>query len=212
MSALNFLLQRDILAVATDTLALSAETHLPSHFQSKMFPVLHLDGVICGTGIGQFVTQWYVLAATQMLTLSIPHLDQFTPTGLRSIASSNPLPTGSTSTIYHFGYDEDQGRFRGFAYRSEHDFASEELAYGFGIKPVVDFEPTGVIPDDFIRLISLQRDHDLALPLAQRIGVGGDVHILLLHPGHIEMAKYHRFPDFRGLYTDMCTRLPSVDG
>jgi len=207
MSALNFYLQQDLLAVATDTLALAGDTHLPSHFQAKMFPVLHLNGVICGTGISQLIVQWYVTAATAMLARSIPHLDQFTPDGLRRLAAATLPPLGSTSTIYHFGYDDDQARFRGFAYRSERNFESEELGYGFGMKPPVEFAPSSNILEDFISLVSVQRESDLARPLQERLGIGGEVHVLLLQPGHIAMTRCHRFADFEALYDDMCTRL-----
>lgn len=208
MSSLNFLLQSDLVMVCTDTLALSADSHLPSHFQSKAFPVLHLDGVLCGTGIGQFVVSWYSIVLTSMLSRSIPQLDEYAPSSLRQLAQESMLPDSSSTTIYHFGYDPDALRYRGYAYRSEQEFNSEELPFGFGIKPQTQFEPSDNPLEDFIRLVAIQREEDSSRPISERIGIGGDIHVLFLEPGAITMRKVHRFDDYNSLYDDMCTRLP----
>ena len=120
MSSLNFLVQKDFAAIATDTLALDSNSHLPSHFQSKAFPALHLDGLICGTGISQFIIKWYTKVATAMLAQSIPHLDEFTPSGLCELEKENPIPPGITTTIYHFGFDQDTKSYRAYAYRQQY--------------------------------------------------------------------------------------------
>ena len=208
MSALNFILQSDALFIATDTLAISGEDGSPRNFQSKIYPLLHLDGVLCGTGIGQFITRWYVALQSGILARNIPHLDQYVPNGLRSLHQELPLPEGKTTTIYHFGWDHAEGRFRGFAYRSEHDFRSEELQYGFGVKPQVAFTPTGTLPDDFVQLITLQRQIDNARPPRERIGIGGEIHFLAMAPGEISLTRCHSFEDLDLLYDQMCRRLP----
>lgn len=209
MSSLNFLVQKDFALISTDTLALQPNTHLPSHFQSKAFPVLHLNGLICGTGINLLAIQWYSKVATSMLARSFPHLDEFTPSSLRDIASEIKLPTNSTSTIYHFGYDEFAESYRVYAYRSEHDFQSEELELGFGIKPQIEFTQTEDLIKDFIDLITLQRECDLAKPLENRIGIGGDIHVYSMIPGRINIQLIHRFDDYDDLYSNMCSRLPN---
>jgi hypothetical protein len=207
MSALNFVLQKDLAIVSTDTLALNSESHLPSNFQSKAYPVLHLDGVVCGTGISQFVARWYTVVVTSMLAKSVPHLDEFSPQALRNLAEEMALPDISTTTIYHFGYDQETDRYRGYAYRSSNNFDSEELAYGFGMKPQVEFNPSGNIIEDFIALISIQRDQELARPVLERIGIGGDIHILMLEPDAITIRRVHRFEDHNFLYEEMCSNL-----
>ena len=85
MSSLNFIIQKEFAAIATDTLALDSSSHLPSHFQTKAFPAPHLDGIICGTGISHFILNWYSKAVTAMLAKSIPHLDEYAPSSLRAL-------------------------------------------------------------------------------------------------------------------------------
>lgn len=209
MSSLNFLVQEEFALVSTDTLAVNPDTRLPSHFQSKAFPVLHLNGLICGTGINQLIIQWYSIVATSMLARSISHLDEYAPSSLRELASELKLPKEITSTIYHFGYDDYEKRFRVYAYRSVHDFQSEELCLGFGVKPQVEFTQSENPIKDFIDLITLQREDDLSKPVKERIGIGGDIHVYALVPGSINIKIIHRFDDYEDLYSEMCSYLLS---
>jgi hypothetical protein len=209
MSALNFSLQEDMVIIATDTLALSAETNRPSHFQTKFYPVPHLEGIICGTGISQFIAKWALQVQTSMLVKDIPHLDEFTTEQLRKLWKEFHHRGEFTNTIYHFGYDVSLGKFRGYAYRSEKNFASEELVYGLGTKPPVpDFVPTGNPVDDFKNLISIQRKEDLSRPQENRIGIGGDIQMVLLEPSRITIVRTYRYEDFEELYKQMCQELP----
>jgi hypothetical protein len=210
MSALNFVLQEDMVMVATDTLALSGDTNRPSHFQTKFYPIPHLDGIICGTGVSQFIAQWALQVQTSMLVKNIPHLNEFTTEQLRKLWTELRLNDVFTSTIYHFGYDADLEKFRGYVYRSEKNFISEELSYGFGTKPPVpNFKPTGNPVDDFKEVISIQREEDLSHPQENRIGIGGDIQLALLKPSQITIVHTHRFEDFEELYKQMCQELPA---
>ena len=210
MSALNFILQEDAVMVATDTLSLSGETYKPHHFQTKFFIVPHLLGVICGTGTGEFIAKWAITVQTSMLAKSIPHLDEFTTEGLRILYKELNIPENLTSTVYQFGYDYDSGKFRGFAYRSVNNFISEELGYGFGTKPPVpNFVPTDNPIEDFKKVIAIQREEDLARPQKKRIGIGGEIHILLLEPSRYTIVQVHRFDDYDTLYEQMCDELPA---
>ena len=119
------------------------------------------------------------------------------------------MPAETTTTIYHFGYDDQLFTFRGYAYRSVNDFESEELPIGIGIKPPIKYSLTENIQDDLINIIRIQRDQDLSSPILERIGIGGDIHIFFLEPGSISIQRVFRFEDYESLYSDMCTRLPS---
>jgi len=85
MTALNFVYQNDVVSIAMDTLSLSPDTHKPRNFLTKFYPVPHLVGVICGTGVGKFIAEWAARVQTNMLVKSIPHLNEFTQQELRNL-------------------------------------------------------------------------------------------------------------------------------
>jgi hypothetical protein len=209
MSALNFNLTEEIVSIATDTLALSGESHKPHHFQSKFFIVPHLSGVICGTGVGEFIANWAHEIQVSMLVKSISHLDEFAPERLRILFHEMDLPHEVTSSVIHIGYDYEMGKFRGFAYQSINNFDSSELKYGFYIRPnVQNFQQTDDLFDDFKRIIAIQREEDIAKPIDQRIGIGGEVLILTMGPERFILDRSYKFEDYDKLYEQMCDELP----
>ena len=210
MTALVYYFEPNAVFVAMDTLALS-EDHKPAIFTSKIFPVLHLNGIICGTGLGPFVVDWFKRVNSGMLALDIPHLDEFTPGQLRAARKDYVIDDENTVTIYHFGFSESEQKFRGFAYRSKSDFNSEELPYNsVAIKPFVELDlserPLN-LPEDFIDIVSRQRDADNALPINKRLGVGGEIHFIYMTPGNICINRAYRFSDHSDLYNQMCSKL-----
>lgn len=197
MTALNWSLENDALYVTSDTLVLTTEGE-PRSYMSKLYPVPHLYGVITGTGIGQFIMDWFTMVQNRMLVQCVHHLDRFTSEALRERASEYPLQEAST-TIYHFGVSSTEDRFCGFAYRSANDFRSERLDYGVGIKPEIDPGPMDEIqfPDWFVGIMERQREQDLQQPPEQRVGVGGEVHALqVLDDGVMSLFPCHRFDDY----------------
>jgi hypothetical protein len=60
--------------------------------------------------------------------LTGPHLEiaAYQGSPLRVIAGRYEDLRSSTTTIYHFGHDAGEGRFRGFALRSKTGYAVEE--------------------------------------------------------------------------------------
>jgi hypothetical protein len=213
MTALNFYLQPDSLLLAMDTLSLRSD-HNPHKFLSKIFPILHLNGVMCGTGFAPLIEQWLREINVGILARDMIHLDEFTPQALQGLwmAQSAEIEKG-TVTIYHFGYCEAEKVFKGYAYRSERDFQSETLLYGLGIKPGVDMTNLGEdLPSPqayFAEIIKRQRANDLAQPINDRIGIGGDVHFVSMTADGIWMSRCHRFEDYDTLYFEMCKELPA---
>src|SRR5438128_1424650 len=57
MSLLNFLLDKQVIYVVCDTLASYSEDLEPRSFTTKVYILPHLEGLICGTGVGQFVAE-----------------------------------------------------------------------------------------------------------------------------------------------------------
>jgi len=188
---------------------MDAGTGKPSFYTTKIFPLLHLNGVMCGTGLGPFVHDWFVYVNTAIIAHDMEHLNQFVMEPLRKLAERHHVSEVSSVTIYHFGYSENQQCFKGYAYRSTNNFLSEELIYGFGVKPQVNYEiPSPInLPDDFIKLAIQQRLEDEKLPIGKRVGIGGEIHILYMTPNKMILTRCHRFDDYLAMYGEMCKNL-----
>jgi hypothetical protein len=212
MTALNFLLEPDRVCIATDTLALSLGGR--SHkFATKIFPLPHLQLIICGTGLLQLATDWYLFVQTSAVVRSIIGLNKFAPAILRELWARHPEASGTSGTIYHFGFDEEAGYFRGFAFRSSNDFEEEELQQNaFGVKPPVLMPEIKTLPDGFIELVSRQREEDLRRPVQERIGVGGEVQFAILTQNSVTITTCHRFDDFEEIWEEMLANLKDPTG
>jgi hypothetical protein len=176
MTILNFALLEDAVYVMTDTLVTTDGTD-PCFFTTKVHVVPHLNGLVAGTGALGFILAWSRHLLGGLLSVDIAHADEFVPGILRGLRNTMPeeFEGERTATIYHFGYDEADRRFVGFAYRSTDDFESEPLAYGVGTKPAFVIEMQGNLgwPDDFIDICEAQKLADEATPPGARVGVGG---------------------------------------
>ena len=222
MTILNFVLDEKGVYLLTDTVASDPDDMEPINFTTKVFPAPHWQGLICGTGILQFITAWYVHAITSIVAKDIKHLDQFAPDILRSrFTEFQEQANGEfTSTIYHFGFDDLAGKFIGFAYRSTNDFDSEQLDYGIGLKPNPEVDPPDIIefPIDLIPIAELQKVKDAKKPLDQRVGVGGQLISYVMRHVDVGDGEYqvttaihrcHEFSDFPAAYMRACAKLPA---
>ncbi len=227
MSALNWSLQPEYVCLVADTLVSSADSaREPLFYTSKVFPVPHLDGVVCGTGLYGLILDWFLTVNTGIVARSMSRLDEQVPDLLRTLWKrqiGSPLwrmnQSAITATVYHFGYDDKEKRFRGWAYRSTNRFTSEELAYGCGIKPATQYQfpEDFALPNEFITLTEQQRQEDLARPAAERVGIGGDLHFHYLRcaedgPVLYECRRCHRFPDYEELGQSMLDRAKQGSG
>ena len=187
----------------------------PLVFTSKFFPLLHLDGAMCGTGSANFTMGWFNLIQTQCVVRDIVNLDSFTPDRLRDLYEEYRKQPGMgenfLSTVYHFGYSVDLNSFVGFAYRSTSNFESERLQNSVGYKPELStgFPVVENFPDDFIKIMEQQKQEDEELTRVKRLGIGGDIHLLSMQPGEINIRRCHRFSDYESTFRQMCINLSS---
>ena len=145
MTAFNYILNQDYVLIFMDTLSLKVNRE-PFKYVSKIFPLPHLRGVLCGTGLIQTIMDWHVYVQGQIIgnTMDIPN--KVAPSQLKSIHYKyNNVNTDAT--IYHFGFNQDEKRMKGFAFRSTNSFMLEELNDGIGIKPH-DNEIIGYLTDN----------------------------------------------------------------
>lgn len=179
MTVLNFFTSEKAVFIATDSSFSHADDKLPAGYITKAFLLPHLDGIIAGTGDPRFIADWLVRANTGFVVRNMIHLDQFTHQSLADIYRYRSTREGNlgTTTIYQWGYDPEIGTMRCFAYRSTNEFISEELPFGSALKPGYDIGNYEIrdFPNDFIDVIERQKAADEALPLDQRVGVGGHV-------------------------------------
>jgi len=178
----------------------------PNLFHSKIFPLPHLNVVLCGTGVLQVVLDWYVFIQSQVLATNIHDLDNVAPTVLSELLKryENQLPEGQGRvTIYHFGYDERAGRMRAFVYRSTSGFVSEVLPEGAIAKPgresllklwAEKFAQTGDAIDAFIDVMEQQRRMIESGEL-EPVPIGGEIHALIAMPDFQTMWRCHQFGD-----------------
>lgn len=206
MSLLMFALDPSQVIVVTDTLA-THPTGEPYLLVSKCAVVPHLELVVASTGIAQVGQRWAHQLQTATLARNIDLLDQHVPAALRTIAAALEDEFGKlpgASTVYHFGFSEEEGEYVGYAYRSEKNFVSEDLARGFGVKPV----PVGHLsaPNDIDDIVALGRQirtEQDAGPKESRIYIGGEFWMTVLVNRTIQVSKLYRFDDFEQQWLEM---------
>jgi len=209
MTALNFILNPGYVLIFTDSLSLTIDRE-PFKYVSKIFPLPHLRGVLCGTGLIQTIMDWHVYIQGQIIgnTMNIPN--KIAPSELNTIHSKYGQ---ADATIYHFGFSPEENRIKGYAFRSTNDFASEELSDGIGIKPhddeIISYinesldTYKGNIKKLFIEIIKLQKKIDDEGDPKKRLGIGGSIHMYRLNKDYQFLWECYNFDDYNETYNKM---------
>ena len=114
MTALNWILQEDMVVIVSDTLIVDYENSSPIYFIDKILPIVRAGTLIAGTGCTNCVTRAAYTIATQSVCRHVLDIDNGFPQLLMNC--NIEAPNEITSTAYIFGWD-DQLQMRGFAYR-----------------------------------------------------------------------------------------------
>ncbi|MEM1290118.1 MAG: hypothetical protein AAGH67_01390 [Cyanobacteria bacterium P01_H01_bin.162] len=192
-----------------DTLATAPPDSEPSFFTAKFYLLPHLKMVVCGTGVLNVITDWFIRINTRLLVRDLCHLDEFAVSELQEIGRQYNLSDDLTATIYHFGWAELEQRFTGFAYRSKENFRSERLEESVGIKPFFDQTDWLDSQDiNFTEIAKRQRLIDRRKPPSQRVGIGGEIYMLHMRREQTSVLQLHRFEDYNEEYMAMARRLP----
>jgi len=214
MTALNFLLEPERVVIFMDTLSLRTDK-TPFKYASKIFPLPHLRGVICGTGLLNTIMDWYTLVEGQVIGNIMDIPNKIAPSRLPEIHSKYNLNETIDATIYHFGFNprESGGRIRGFAFRSTNNFVLEELKDGYGIKPYDDetikyfweeFKSSnGDLVKTYINVMKLQKDKDDKDDPKKRIGIGGSIHMFYFDRNRQFIWECYNFDDYDETYGKM---------
>jgi hypothetical protein len=222
MTALNFMLHEDGVIIAMDTLSLLARNKKPFKFVSKMFLLPHMQCVICGTGNMGAIIDWYSFVQKNILSNGIYQLNELSKKAIPQFMKEHN--EDNSCTIYQFGLHELDDKFHGFAYRSTNNFQSEEIQYGFGIKPPDAFkDENGMIDFDTISSLStkpeevlaavmrIQKDYDDKLDIDKRLGIGGKIEILYLSRDSMVIRNYDVFDDYDEIYGQMLEGLSDLN-
>ncbi len=199
MSSLIFITEKEQVLTATDTLATSPDGK-PFMFTTKAFIVPHIQMIMCGTGMGGFLGRWFIEVNDRMVVRGIDNLDYHTPQVLHSFwqkyLKEYSLPENITTTVYHFGFSEEDGLVHTYVYRSINDFASETLSYGIGIKPECNSLEGLEFPKDIKKIMDEQRSIQLSRPDNERVYIGGTIQIIHLTKSGFGVYTFGQFDDF----------------
>lgn len=201
MSSLIFYVDENQVLAATDTLAVSDQQGTPFLFTTKTFLVPHLNMLICGTGLGGFLGQWFIQINDRMIVGDVDDLDFHTPGELNKIwngCNKNYSDHAiSSSTVYHFGFSSSTGLMKAYAYRSTSNFLSESLPVGgISVKPECDVHANWELPRDFSVLMNRQRALQDGLSESERIYIGGEIILHRLDTTGYVVQKLGKFPDY----------------
>jgi hypothetical protein len=205
MTALNFWLEPTVVFISMDTLASKPGGECLG-FSSKVLPLPHLHGVVCGTGSLNLALEWFTFIQTRVSASDMRDLDDVAPHHLPILAAKAEC-SNIESTIYHFGLDRSAERLRGWAYRSTNSFRSEALPEsGLGLKPrpleslqrlwrEIANEGGGPV-HAFVEVMKLQKDYDRTRAPGEAVGIGGEIHLLALTMETQTLWTCHEFDDY----------------
>ena len=201
MSLLMYLHEENGFMVMTDTLATTPQG-VPLAFTDKCWAFPSMNLLVATTGIKDLGARWVDTLYNRMLARDIVMLDLHAPEIMRKIwvelHDEYGDPGEATSTVYHFGIEEETGQPVRYIYRSADNFETERHDEpGFGIKP----DPPGgwTVPDGldpWIDLAQRVRVNEDERPLAERIHIGGELVVTVLTNDGISIVTAHRFDDY----------------
>ena len=199
MSSLIFYTEENQALVATDTLATTFSGE-PAFFTSKAFIIPHIKMIICGTGMAGFLGRWFIEVNDRMVIRGIENLNSHSPVNLRKIwknfIEDSPIPFKKTTTVYHFGFSEDDSKMHTYVYRSERNFQSEILSYGVGVKPECTVPASPIFPICIKKMMEEQRKRQESVPRNKRVYIGGEIQVIHLTREGFNVFNLDRFDDY----------------
>jgi hypothetical protein len=203
MSALFFQVQPDQALVATDTLALDEMSRTPCQFTEKAFAVPHMRSIVTGTGVMQVVQRYYANLLNGVVADDVDELNNTAPDVLRQIERNVSPPEDISTTIYHLGLSESEGRYVAYDLHSGYDFEPQRIEHEVAFKPADPEAAEGVDPDSpfperAVQVIENLKEIDDARPDEERIGIGGEVQLRAMagSPAETIIQTLHRFDDY----------------
>ncbi|MDO9129344.1 MAG: hypothetical protein Q7U34_05710, partial [Anaerolineales bacterium] len=101
-----------------------------------------------------------------------------------------------TTTVYHFGFSEEDNLIHTYVYRSVNNFVSERLPYGVRVKPECIPSDTAQFPTDLKKIMDEQRAIQLSRPISERVYIGGRIQVYHLTKSGFTIYTHDQFDDF----------------
>jgi hypothetical protein len=213
MSILIYILHDDFVVLATDSLA-SEKGLGPLKFANKIFPLPYLNSVVSGTGMMDLTINWYTFIQKSVVIQDIVILDKIAQEKLPVLFDS--YANSDFSTVYQFGYSEEEKKHIGFAYRSTNGFKSERLIQSIGIKPSDNIDITNNMPGSeealeeyVVRMAVEQKCIDDQKNEDEKLGIGGNLYYSLLNKDNFSIKEIFEFPDKTTQFEKMLNKLRS---
>lgn len=214
MTALNYLLTPEGIALSMDTLVIDSKDKIPIKMVTKFIVIPNINCIICGTGNFNAIVDWFAWVQKNIICVGIYQLNKLTAQVLPDFMKK--YNGNNVCTIYQFGLDEIDKKFHGYVYRSTDKFISEEIQYGLSVKPYDAFSVTDgmlnieehISYDDgieeiFYKLMQIQKEYDYSLEVNERVGIGGMVEVVILKKDYISIRNYKYFDDYEDTYKKM---------
>jgi hypothetical protein len=208
MTSLIFFTDETQVLTATDTLATSPDDKgRPLMFTTKAFIIPHLQLIMCGTGVGGFLGKWFIEVNDRMVVRDIDNLDYHTPKALgylwQKFRDEYFIPDYLTTTVYHFGFSEMDGKIHNYVYRSVNNFISENILYGIGVKPICHPPENAGFPMIIKSLMDEQRALQQSLPKNERVYIGGKIQVHHLTKAGFSVYILDQFEDFESVQQEI---------
>ncbi|CAL4859675.1 hypothetical protein MMM2322_01337 [Microbacterium sp. MM2322] len=193
--------------IVTDTLATTPDRR-PLLFQPKAWHLPHLNMAMATTGTANLGSLWSERIRSSALARDVGMLDAVAPGVLREIWGQLREEFGDpgSATIYHFGFESGRDGIVRYTYRSVTGFVSERVTEpGFGVRPPPEtFElEVPYTLDEFIDLAKKVRAENDERRVAVPVGIGGELHLMLLEDGRCSTSRIYRFEDFEVHFREM---------
>lgn len=213
MTGLVFVLAHEFALVAMDTLSVYADDKSPFKYCSKIFLLPHLRGAVCVTGSLELGLGWHAEIQSRIVARDFDYVDDIASAQLQRL--SRGIASVGDSTVYHFGYRDSTSALVGSAFRSKNEFHREVLQYGLGIKPpfadVLSFAEGAVSSlatlEGISELFQRLRSSDDSCLRDDRVGIGGQVHLLRMSERQQVVQEVYRWPDYDLYFQKMLANL-----
>ena len=215
LTAINYTLTPDFVAVATDTLVTDGADWFPGTLSPKASLLPHLDALITSTTSAAMLRNCFNFSLTapvsdiSELAAHLPAICRQTFQEMLSVGRAmhpdEDFWWTEACAVTLFGWSKAHGRLIGLRFAHKNDFASELLADGVYTHPQVDGAPASITRANVLDLCVITcEQHRLEMRLAaqDRNAIGGDILLweMAAEPdGHVvsRVQRVHRF-DTRG--------------
>lgn len=219
MTALNFSLNKEQAIITMDTLVTGVYMESGEiqyiNYTTKMYPIPHLNIVVCGVGNAELKRDWYTFVMEKVVAKDINYLNRCITEKL--IEFDNSYSNDLSSTIFQIGYDNIKEKFVAFQYRKENDFKPEAIEnniychpsiqeYGEMISRLKSKEDESTV-SMLIEIMKTQKAEQDKIDIEDRIGIGGEIQCLVLEKDSYLYQTIHKFNDYEDKYIEMLERV-----